>query len=177
MTWLDIALLVLLGIAAFKGFQRGLLVELASLVGLVLGIWAGLKFNRAVSGWLGFEVHQEALGFIVILLAVVVLLHLAARLATKGMDLAGMGLPNKAAGALAGLLRAVFVTSALLNILFVVHDRLPGPVHKSLDDSALASTMRPLAPWVVPELAEGKWLRGELEHLQDEAESVLQEVH
>lgn len=177
MSWLDIVLLVLLGMAVFRGFQRGLLVESASLVGLVLGIWAGLKFNRAVADWLGFEEHQEALGFIVILLAVLALLHLAARLATKGMDLAGMGLPNKAAGALAGLVRALFVLSAVLNVVLAVDDKLPGTMRNTLKNSGMTKYVRPLAPLVVPELAEGKWLRGGLEDIKQQTEHVLEEAH
>lgn len=173
MNWLDIALLVILAMAAFKGFQRGLLVELASLVGLVLGIWAGLKFNRAVAGWLGFEEHQEALGFIVILLSVLALLHLGARLATKGMDLTGMGLPNKAAGALAGVLRALFVLSAAVNVLSAVGDRLPHSVHNTLNNSGIATGIQPFAPLVVPELADGKWLRSGLELIKQQTEEAL----
>lgn len=173
MNWLDIALLVILAMAAFKGFQRGLLVELASLVGLVLGIWAGLKFNRTVAGWLGFEEHQEALGFIVILLSVLALLHLGAQLATKGMDLTGMGLPNKAAGALAGVLRALFMLSAAVNVLSAVGDRLPHSVHNTLNNSGIATGIQPLAPLVVPELANGKWLRSGLELIKQQTEEAL----
>lgn len=177
MNWLDIALLVILAMAAVKGFQRGLLVEIASLVGLVLGIWAGLKFNRVVAGWLGFEEHQEALGFIVILVGVLALLHLAARLATKGMDLTGMGLPNKAAGALAGALRALFMLSAMLNVLAAVGGRLPEPMHNTLNDRGISAVIRPLAPWVLPELADGKWMRAGFDRLKEQAEDTLEQAH
>ncbi|QQR87919.1 MAG: CvpA family protein [Flavobacteriales bacterium] len=173
MNWLDISLLVLLGMAAFKGYQRGLLIELASLVGLVLGIWAGLRFNRAVADWLGFEEHQEALGFIVILLAVLALLHLAARVCTKAMDLTGLGLPNKAAGALSGLLRALFVLSAMINVLSAVGDRLPEPMYNTLKDSGIATGIQELAPMVVPELADGKWLRSGFERIREQTDEVL----
>lgn len=64
MDWLDILILILLGASAWKGFRRGFIIELASLVGLVLGIWAGIHLSDRVIEALDLEVKGAATAFL-----------------------------------------------------------------------------------------------------------------
>ena len=44
MNLLDVILLILLLAAAISGYTKGFFIELASVVSLILGIWAGVDF-------------------------------------------------------------------------------------------------------------------------------------
>ena len=44
MNYIDIFILAILAIAAVKGFSKGLVIEVASLAGMVLGVILSLKF-------------------------------------------------------------------------------------------------------------------------------------
>ena len=111
MNWLDWTLLALLAAAAVRGFFRGFVVEIASLVALVLGIWVASRYNARVAAWVGMDAQHEVISFIVTFIGVLIVVHLLAKVITKAMDLAMLGLPNKVAGTFFGALRAAFVLS------------------------------------------------------------------
>lgn len=163
MNWLDWTLLVLLAAAAVRGFFRGFVVELASLVALVLGIWAASHYNARVAAWLGLEAQQEVVSFIVTFIGVLVLVHLLARVVTKAMDLAQLGLPNKVAGLFFGALRASFMLSVALNLL-MARAEVSGIVSRgTLEGSVLYAPLRAFAPMVVPALGDTRWVRDVME--------------
>jgi len=115
---LDWILLALLAWAAVQGFLRGLVRELAALVAWVLGVWAGLRFSHRAANWLELGPEQEAAGFLVVLLLVLVAVFLLGRLLTRLVDATALSVPNKVLGLVFGVVRKAFVLSVLLNILF-----------------------------------------------------------
>ncbi|HEY3388445.1 MAG TPA: CvpA family protein, partial [Prolixibacteraceae bacterium] len=52
MNVLDIVLVILIVGATINGFVKGFFVELASVVSLILGIWAAVEFSGLVQQWL-----------------------------------------------------------------------------------------------------------------------------
>ena len=60
MNWLDWTLIALIAFAAVKGFSRGFIVEVCSLLALVLGIWAGIHFSDRVAEAIGLETKSSA---------------------------------------------------------------------------------------------------------------------
>src|SRR5262245_60443615 len=53
MHWLDIIILVALGVGAAMGFCTGLLWQIARVVSLALSIYVAILTNSAVATWLG----------------------------------------------------------------------------------------------------------------------------
>lgn len=159
MNWLDFVLLIVLGIAAVKGFFRGFIIEICSLLGLVIGIWAGVHLNNRAAEWIGLDPDQEVLTFIVVFLAVLVLAHLIGKGLTKVIDIAQLGLPNKLAGVLFGMVRSAFVLSVLLNILFAKEAASWTPNEETREGSTLYEPLREFAPMIIPALKETKWIR------------------
>lgn len=159
MNWLDWTLLILLGMAAVRGFFRGFVVKVASLVAVILGIWIAVRYNARVAAWIGFDAHHEVISFIITFIAVLVLVHLLAKAVTKAMELAMLGLPNKVAGTLFGALRAAFILSVVLNIL-MARAEVSGIVpQQTLDQSKLYRPLRAFAPFIVPALGESRWVQ------------------
>jgi len=156
MNWLDILLLIVLGAAAWKGFRRGFIIELASLVGLVLGIWAGIHLSERVVDALGLEVKSAALAFLITFALVLVLVVLIGHGLTKLIDLASLSLPNKVAGVAFGVLRSAFTLSIALNLL---HGWTEGkmPPADVREASRLHAPVSACAPLLVPALNDAKW--------------------
>ncbi len=157
MNGLDWALSALLAFAAVRGFSRGFVVELASLLGIIIGIWVASRYNARVATWAGLDPAHEIIPFLITFIIVLVLVHLLAKVITKAMDMAMLGLPNKVAGTVFGLLRSAFVLSVLLNLLLVrpgAKDMFPAGV---VEGSVLIGPMRALAPFVVPAWSENRW--------------------
>ncbi len=170
MNWLDAVLLLVFGVAAVRGFFRGFIVEVCSLFGLVLGIWAGVHLNARAAAWMGLDAHQEVLSFVVVFLAALAFMHLIGRTLTKVIDLAQLGLPNKIAGVLFGLLRSAFVFSVVLN-LWSAWDfgGLGTRVEEAASGSVAHGPVKAFAPMVLPVLGETKWVERAIDRITEEA--------
>jgi membrane protein required for colicin V production len=169
MNWLDILILIILAAAAWKGFRRGFVIEMASLLGLVLGIWAGIHLSERVIDALGLEVKGAAAAFLITFGLVLALVVLLGHLLTKAIDLASLSIPNKLAGIAFGVLRSAFTLSIALNLL---HGWSTGkfPPDELREQSRLQAPLMVLAPFVIPKLNETKWM----EELKDEVERSVE---
>ncbi|MBL7939805.1 MAG: CvpA family protein [Flavobacteriales bacterium] len=164
MNWLDWVLIALVAFAAIKGFSRGFIVEVCSLLALVLGIWAGTHFSERVADAIGLGSKNSAVAFLVTFLIVLVGVHLLARFLTTLIDIAQLSLPNKVAGVLFGALRQAFTLSIALNLLASFSsDALPST--QACADSTLYAPFKAFAPLIVPALGQTKWLEHALDEL------------
>lgn len=174
MNWLDIVILVWLGMAAFKGFANGFIRELATLVAYVAGIWAAIHINERVGEWLGFDHDQAMLSILVAFLLVLWGVLLLGKAMTTAVDVALLSLPNKLAGLFFGVVKQAFFLSVALNLAFAMGQHgLTGRVNAASDDSVLASPLRSFAPLFVPALRETKWMKQAVDRVQEEVEEGM----
>lgn len=171
MNWLDWAIIIVLAAAAFRGFTRGFIVELASLVALIAGIWIGIHFSSRVASAIGLDPHREILAFAVTFLLVLIGVHLLARFLTTVLEAAEMGLPNKLAGIVFGALRSAFTLSIALNLLIGYSKGDMPPKHVQ-EGSKFCEPLKALAPMVVPALGETKWVQQMMEDVKKEASEL-----
>ena len=170
MNWLDWTLLILIGAAAVKGFFRGFVVEIASLVAVILGIWVATRYNARVAAWVGMDAQHEVMSFILTFIGVLIIVHLLAKVITKAMDMAMLGLPNKVAGTLFGAIRSAFVLSVVLNIL-MARAEVTGIVPKeTLENSTLYTPLRAFAPFIVPALSDTRWVQDAIDAVKNRTE-------
>ncbi|MCC6840161.1 MAG: CvpA family protein [Flavobacteriales bacterium] len=167
MNWLDWVLLALLVAAAVQGFFRGLVVEAASLLALFLGIWAASRYNARVAAWAGLGPEQEVISFMITFIAILLVVHLLAKVLTKALDLAMLALPNKVAGLFFGALRGAFMLSVVLNLLSATAGSSSVISKKTVEGSALYGPLQAFAPLLVPALGNGKWLNRAVDAVQE----------
>ncbi len=123
MIFIDIVFAVLLGFAVYKGFKNGFFVEVASFIGLLLGIYVALKF----SNWMGTVFldifptwHSKYItitAFILTFILVLIGIHLSAKVLTKIFNGAFLGGINKIAGVIFSLLKMILTLSVVLFIV------------------------------------------------------------
>lgn len=116
---IDILFLVFVAIAVFKGFQRGLIVAVFSIAGLIIGLAAALKLSTIVAAWIGQSTNISTkwlplIAFIVVFFVVVLLVRWGAALVEKGVELAFLGWANKIGGIIVYLLLYTILFSVLL---------------------------------------------------------------
>lgn len=117
--YLDIILLIPLIWGAFIGFKKGLVLELASLVGLILGIYGALKFSSYTAEEISnhVDLDPEWLGmasFIVTFLIIVFAVFMLAKIIDKALKIVALGLINRILGLLFGLAKYTLILSCLL---------------------------------------------------------------
>ena len=119
MNFLDIILGVLLLLGLWKGLKNGLLIEIASIIALVAGIYGAIHFSYITGNYLSAkmewnEQYISITAFIVTFIAIVLIVHLIGKLLTKIVDIAMLGLLNKIAGGLFGVLKIAVILGAFL---------------------------------------------------------------
>ncbi len=121
MEFIDIILGLLLAFGLLRGIWNGFIAELASLLSLIIGIWAALKFSHLTRSVLENHVswdpkNIQVAAFILTFVLVVIGMSLVAKVLTKTAGMVGLGLVNKIMGGVAGVLKTVLILSVLLNL-------------------------------------------------------------
>lgn len=121
MGFLDIVLGSLLIYALYKGIKNGLFMELASLISLILGIYIAIKFSYMVRKVLAGHVswsskYIEIVAFGLTFIAVVLTVHILAKVFTGIMDFAFLGWINKLAGGFFSVVKTILLLSILFNL-------------------------------------------------------------
>ncbi len=116
---IDILFLIFVAIAVFKGFQRGLVVAVFSIAGLIIGLAAALKLSTIVAAWIGQSTNISTkwlplIAFIAVFFVVVLLVRWGAALVEKAVELAFLGWVNKIGGIIIYLLLYTILFSVLL---------------------------------------------------------------
>src|SRR5690242_11222087 len=102
---IDIAFAVVMLLAVFKGWYRGFVVALFSVLALLLGAAAALKLSSVAAARWQAHFHSEGawipvVSFVLVFLAVAFLVRLAARAIEALLKLTLLSWLNKLAGAL-----------------------------------------------------------------------------
>lgn len=157
MNVLDIVLGVFLLIGLFQGFRKGFFVELASLVGLILGVIGAIYFSHFVSGFLIKFISWEEqtvnlVAFAITFIGIVILVSMLARVLTQMADIAALGLINKFFGAIFGLLASAFFLSVLVLFFNSFDQDFSILEEEKKEASILYKPVSSLAPMVLPKL-------------------------
>lgn len=147
---IDIITLILLAIAIFKGWQRGLIVAVFSLVGLIVGLAAALKLSVLVAGYLDeavsiFSKWLPVISFALVFIVVVLLIRMVANLIQASVELAWLGGVNKIGGA--ALYIIVYLLAFSVILFFLVQSGLI--TKKTVNESVTYQYIEPWGPWVL----------------------------
>lgn len=133
MNAIDIILAIALGFGFIKGFYKGFIIEVASLGALFLGLLGAVKFSGFTANLLKdyFDWNAVAVqtgSYFVVFIIIVYAISVLARVLTKIISNASLGLFNKFLGAFFGVLKwAILMSVALfffgkLNTWFTIID-------------------------------------------------------
>jgi membrane protein required for colicin V production len=116
---IDLFIAVLLVLAIFKGYSRGLIVGLFSLVAIIIGLAAAIKLSAVVAGYIGQNVKVAEswlpiISFFIVFLGVILLVRLGAKAIEKTVELALLGWVNKLGGIILYIVLYMLVASVLL---------------------------------------------------------------
>ncbi len=152
MSWLDIALIVVIGIAAFMGLRIGIIKAVLTLAGVILGVILAGRFYVALAERLTF-IPQETLArlvaFAVILIGVVLVFSIIAGVLKWLASLILLGWVNRLGGAFLGLTMGAIFCGALL----AIWTKFLG-ISDPIAESALATFLLDRFPMVLALLPE-----------------------
>ena len=119
---LDLILIIPLLLWARQGYNKGLIISLASFAALILGLYFAFFFSDFTAGKLTeyFTIDKEYLAvisFVVTFVVVVIAVILVGNIVQKFVDVLMLGFLNKAAGAIFGVLKGALYLSILIFVL------------------------------------------------------------
>ncbi len=162
MNTLDIILAVPLLYGLYKGFTRGLIIEIASLVGLILGIYGGVHFSHKTAAILGEHIDltgnaMQLAAFIVTFLVILGGVYFLAKMLEKVVNLVAMKFINKLSGAGFGLLKMGIIISVCLIVVEALDQRWQFIPTRLKAESYLYSPTASVAPLIVPIFKDSDW--------------------
>ena len=157
MSIIDIVLGALLLFGLIRGGIKGLFVEIASLLALVLGVYGAIHFSSFAADFLQSKVdwNEKTLNivaFAITFVIIVLTISLAGKALTKLADFAALGILNKLLGGVFGALKIGLILSVLLMVFNKLNKTLPFIETQDLEDSVLYEPVKSLAPMVFPNL-------------------------
>ena len=157
MNFLDIVLGFLLLYAAYKGIKRGLFVELASLISLVVGVFVAIKFSyllvSVISGYVLWSVkYIQITAFGLTFLLVIITIHTLAKVFTLIANFAYLGWINKLGGAVFSVLKTVLALSIIINLFQKININNILVKKESLDKSIFFNPIKDVSAFIYPSL-------------------------
>lgn len=157
MNTFDIIVLIPLLWGAIMGFRKGLILELASIAGLVLGIWGALKFSGQMGNFLVdyLDVSENLLNilsFILTFILIVIAVYLLAKLLDKSLKMVALGFLVRLSGAFFGIVKYTLILSVLLYVFESINKNWEFVDKASYQDAisyqAITSVNQPLNEWL-----------------------------
>ncbi len=141
MNFVDILIGVVLLILAVKGFAKGLIREVCSLLGLVVGSLAALIYYRPLAEALHDHIHlshylRAILSFGLIFLALGLLFFFLGHILTTLFKFMLLGGINRVGGALLGIIQGAVILSMVLP--WIVVEAMPAGVRMPVVESFMA---------------------------------------
>lgn len=144
---LDLVFAIVLILAILKGYQRGLIVGLFSLVAVIIGLAAALKLSTAVAGYIGsaVKVSEEwlpLLSFAVVFLFVILLIRLGAKAIENAVEVALLGWVNK----LGGIILYTAIYTIVFSVLLFYAEQMKLLQPATIESSLTYSYVQPWGP-------------------------------
>ncbi len=117
MNWLDMVIMVAIGVAAFIGVRKGIIKMAATLVGLVVGVVLAGRYYALFSKWLFFIPWPglaKVAAFAIIFIGVMVLATVLARLLERATSAIMLGWVNRLVGGILGVVVGAIFCGAFL---------------------------------------------------------------
>jgi membrane protein required for colicin V production len=157
MNYLDIILAIPLLWAIYKGFTKGLIFTVASLVALILGVYGSIHFSiffeEYVIRWFNpSEKYLSVISFSLCFLIIVIVVHLLAYFIDRLVKAVALGMINRLAGVVFNIIKVAFILSIILSV-FNTFNRYGGLIpEEDRSESILYKPVSSFAPAVFPYL-------------------------
>jgi membrane protein required for colicin V production len=153
--FIDIAFILVLIIAIFRGLSKGLILGVFSFITILIGLAAALKLSVVVANYLknsvvGVTKWLPVISFILVLVVVILLVNLVARLIKKTIDFAMLGWVDS----IGGMVFYIGLYSILFSIFLFYGVRLKLISPDMIAGSRLYTYIAPWGPFLIENLGK-----------------------
>ena len=144
---IDLVFAVLIVLAIIKGYQRGLIVGVFSLLAIIIGLAAAIKLSAVVAGWIGKAVKVSeqwlpVISFVIVFLIVVLMVRWGANAVQRMAETIMLGWANRIGGVI--LYIAIYITGFSIILFYAEQIKIIQPA--TIDKSVSYSFIQPWGP-------------------------------
>lgn len=155
MNYFDVIIIIPLIWGAYKGYTKGFIIEIASLIALAIGIWGGVKFSSVSAEYLSqvFDISPKLMpliSFAVTFIVIVLAIFAIAKFLQKIIKLVALSFINKLAGLIFGCLKFTLIISIVLNLINIVNQHIHFIPPETQQSSLLYAPVSKVAPIIIP---------------------------
>ncbi len=162
LNWFDIVVAIVLILAFFNGLQKGLVMQLVSLVGLILAVIFAGQLAKNILPWL-MEVVQlssnvaPVVAYIVAFALIMVVISLIGNLIQKFMEAVHINFLNKLLGGVIALGISMVILSLILNLVLMLDTKERIIKQETKENSFFYNRVQMVVPVIVPYLNSDIW--------------------
>ena len=157
--YIDIFIAVVLAYGTIRGLMKGFLVEIASLLALILGVWGAIHFSDVVGAFLSdkFDWNENYISlsaFVITFLGIVIIISTIGKALTSVASIIALGWLNRLLGGVFGLLKFGIILSITLMLMLQINSKFEFIESKTIKESLLLKDASNFATSIVPALEE-----------------------
>ncbi|PJB11513.1 MAG: colicin V production protein [Flavobacteriales bacterium CG_4_9_14_3_um_filter_40_17] len=151
MNYIDLTIGVILAVGLVRGFMKGFIVEVASLLALLLGLYGAYTFSDFVAEYLksqfnwSFE-HLKLISFFLTFIFIAFTVNLLGKALTKIAEAVALGIFNKLLGAFFGGLKWMLILSVLINLFEILMGKTSFDRPRIVQESRLFEVVKRVSP-------------------------------
>lgn len=151
MNTFDLIILLILGILGIKGLFKGMVLEIFTLIGLLIGYLVALRFKSDLAGWIQDWIHLpdmviNTVSFLLIFMLIIILCRFVAGRIRQLVKWTFLGWVDRGGGMLIGLFKGAIIASLLVLLISIIP--LSERIEKEKQSSLLFSPVSTVAPAV-----------------------------
>ena len=159
MNSLDYILLIPLIYGLYRGFTKGLIIELASLLALTLGIYGALHFSsftfEFLSNYLEIKtVYLQLASYGLTFLIIVMLISLTGKIVTMLIKLVALGFVNRMMGGIFGGIKVLLILAVFISFFDRFNKQFGMVNDEILSSSLMYNPIRIQAEQIYPNVLE-----------------------
>jgi len=166
-SWLDIVFIVVFGIGAIKGYNKGFIIEIFSFIAFFLGLFLAIELTLPLANiYFDGSDHFYLLTvfvFIGVFIGVIFGVNLLARIIKKAVDLTFLGFFDNLLGVIASVLKWAFIISVFFWVLDSIGFRLS---ESQMGDSVIFPWIKNIGPAIF------NWVANILPFIRDMMDSM-----
>jgi membrane protein required for colicin V production len=157
MNYLDLVLLIPLAYAAWKGFRKGFVIEVFTLLAFFFGIYAGVHFSDYTAEKLAGEIninntYMPTIAFTLTFLVVGAIVFFAGKAVEKLVQITALSPMNKMGGLVFGSLKMLLIISVLFSIVESYSEKNGLISAETRDASVLYEPVKAISLYTIPGL-------------------------
>lgn len=170
MNFVDIIIIIPLVYAAWRGFKKGLIIEVFTLLALLVGIYAGIHFSdwtsARIEDYFDFDANYlPVIAFTITFLAVGAMVFFAGKMLEQMIRVVNLSPINKILGVVFGMLKMVYTLSIIIILLETYDERGDFIPEETKENSLLYAPVKLTASSTIPAIEESAiWVRNNMQN-------------